>query len=346
MDKLTLFTIALSRVKKIGIRSVNYLLERFGSVEELYQKSISRDLEGVHIDHKDLSKIELELNSRKITPICFWDNRYPYLLSQLPDKPIVLYAKGNLDLLNYPNLISVVGTRNITDYGKKLLDDFIPVVSTSNCIVSGLAYGVDAYAHNKAIECGNNTIAVLPSSVDQPIPLSNQYLYNKILSSGNLIISEFPPHTLIQKGMFPRRNRIIAGLSSKTVVIEAGEKSGAIITAKLAFDYNRDVFAFPGNINYPASFGCNKLIKDNIATILTSFADLTSEISGKLKGIDVLKLGDFEKILYYAILPGQKTLTVLSEELGVEIDKVSVNCSSLALKGLIRSDDQGKFYIT
>ena len=210
--------------------------------------------------------------------IVFGEAKYPALLKEIADPPCALFIKGNHKLLTEKNCISVVGTRKISAYGvyltKKICSE---LVDRGFCIVSGMAFGVDALAHETVLANNGNTIAVLGAGIIEPMPRSNWRLYEKIKQKG-LLISEFYEQPVIAKGIFPRRNRIIAGLSKATIIIEAPEHSGALITAKLANDYNREVYAVPGNIGLENSQGCNYLIKENIGQIFTSVNQLITEL--------------------------------------------------------------------
>jgi len=185
---------------------------------------------------------------------------------------------GNKSLLQAEKLVSVVGTRAITAYGKMLCAKFIgELIDRGYCVVSGLAFGVDALVHECVLQAKGKTIAVLAGAVSEVSPRGNWQIYEKIKQEG-LIISEFPPGKNIAKGNFPRRNRIIAGISPATIVVEAPVQSGALITARQAFNYHREVYAVPGNINLLNSQGCNNLIKENIAQLLSDISQIEQDL--------------------------------------------------------------------
>lgn len=193
------------------------------------------------------------------------------MLAQISDPPEVLYCRGNIELLNTPCL-GVVGTRKLTPYGKEAAEYITQQISHGGfTVVSGLAYGVDAVAHRSALDAGGKTIAVLGTGTDDKsiYPKENLRLAADILDGGGLIISEYPDGTGGQLWSFPRRNRIISGLSRGVIIIEADKSSGALITAKCALDQNRDVFAVPGNIFSPRSVGPNMLIQNGAKLVLT-----------------------------------------------------------------------------
>ena len=210
----------------------------------------------------------------------FLEDNYPHLLREIADPPIVLFYRGNMGLLTRPCL-SVVGSRKVTKYGREVLNEFIPqLVGRGIVIISGMAFGVDGLAHLVSLKhATESTIAVLASPVDQPTPQSNRYIYQKILDLGGLVLSEAIPGKELHKGMFASRNRIIAGLSLGTLVVEAGEKSGALITSQLALENGREVFAVPGDIDRVMSRGTNSLIQSNSAKLVLDYRDIINEIS-------------------------------------------------------------------
>lgn len=189
------------------------------------------------------------------------DPKYPQLLREAPDPPKLLYYRGNLDLLELP-MTSVVGTRKPTAYGIEVTQIVINKLAPTQVVVSGLAYGIDALAHEQTLALGGKTIAVLGSGLDPAsiYPAENRELAEAIVAKGGLLLSEYPPGSPPLKFHFPARNRIIAGLAPQLLVIEAGEVSGTLITAQLALDYNRDVWAVPGPITSPLSRGTNMLL--------------------------------------------------------------------------------------
>lgn len=207
----------------------------------------------------------------------FWDEEYPEWLSKIPQPPMVLYTIGDRSLWHLP-LIGIVGTRNPTVYGKKVGEELAYELATLGFgVVSGLARGIDTIAHRGALKAKNGvTIAVLGSAVNEVYPPENLSYYREIAERG-LIVSEFPLGTKTVPGLFPLRNRIIAGLSYGVIVVEAAKPSGALITAERAFETNRDVFAVPGPITSPKSEGCLYLVKSNMAKIITSAQDIVEE---------------------------------------------------------------------
>ena len=205
---------------------------------------------------------------------------YPDLLCEIPDPPTVLYARGNLDGFAPPR-VAIVGTRRPTVYGLRMAEEFgADLGERGICVVSGLARGVDAAAHRGCLEKGGTTIAVLGSGIDIIYPREHQQLAAQIAQKG-LIISEFPPGTAPSPHNFPIRNRIVSGMSLGALIIEAGEQSGSLITARLAMEQNREVFALPGNVTSPLSLGPNFLIKQG-AKLVQGWRDIVDEFPDEL----------------------------------------------------------------
>lgn len=209
------------------------------------------------------------------------------MLAQISDPPEVLYCRGNTALLN-TQCLGVVGTRKITPYGKEAAQYLTAQLAANGyTIVSGLALGIDAVAHQATLDTGGKTIAVFGTGVDDSsiFPSTNLNLAKDILKAGGLLVSEYPAGTHGQRFTFPARNRIISGLSKGVIIIEADKESGALITAKSALDQNRDVFAVPGNIFSPRSVGPNMLIQQGAKLVLT-VSDILSEYSSQLSIVD------------------------------------------------------------
>jgi len=224
--------------------------------------------------------IMANLEREKIKTISIDDKAYPKLLQELYSPPQLLYYKGDINL-NDDFPLAVVGTRKYSSYGQQVAESIVKhLVKNNLSIVSGLALGIDTLSHLACLEAGGKTVAVLGSGLDKQniYPVQNKYLVDKIILSGGVVISEFPPGTPPLKHNFPQRNRIISGLSLGTLVIEAGEKSGALITAWHSLDQNREVFAVPGNIYSNNSTGPNRLIKMG-AKVITSAEDIIETLN-------------------------------------------------------------------
>ena len=218
------------------------------------------------------------LAKRGIALITEEDDAYPALLREIDDRPVFLYARGDLTILAGPCL-ALVGTREMSDYGRRVVETFIPpIVHAGIVTVSGLAYGIDAEVAKETLRAQGKTVAVLGHGMGTMYPKANAKLADAIIDGGGLILAEFPLDTAPDKYTFPARNRIIAGLSMGTIVLEAAKESGSLITADLALDYNRDVFAVPGQIFDPHYEGCHSIIARGQAKLVTSPQDVLQEI--------------------------------------------------------------------
>ena len=280
--------LSLCTIPRVGSQRIRNLISRFHTPENICRASVRQLVEVEGIDQLLALKIKQGGNSAFVRAqlrkahecgakiLTYWDQDYPQLLKQSGDPPLFLYTRGPIENLNAV-CIAIVGTRAPSTYGKLMADRFARALATENIVVvSGLARGVDTIAHRAALQAGGKTVAVLGSGVDQIYPEENTRLAEDIAAHG-VILSEFFMGAKPDAPHFPRRNRIISGLSKGTVVIEAGKKSGALITADFALEQNRDVFALPGNINNPNSFGCNYLIQQG-AKLVTSVDDIMDEV--------------------------------------------------------------------
>ncbi|MEO6849479.1 MAG: DNA-processing protein DprA, partial [Mucilaginibacter sp.] len=265
-----LHRIGLTFIRNIGPASAKLLLAHFGDAEQIFKAPRNKLLKvpGIgekRIDMLDfttvLQRAEEELkfvDKNGIEVIFYTDPAYPKRLKNCVDGPVLLYAKGNINL-NVPKVVSIVGTRSATDYGKQLCRQVVEELQQHNVlIVSGLALGIDVMAHKECLKQNMQTVGVLGHGLDRVYPFQNKSTAEKMLENGGLL-TEFPSGTIPDRENFPQRNRIVAGLADATVVIEASVKGGALITAEIANSYDRDVFAFPGRINDEYSEGCNFL---------------------------------------------------------------------------------------
>lgn len=286
----------------------------------------------------------------KITPLYFLDKKYPQRLKQCVDCPIMLYYKGNADL-NRDKIVSVVGTRRASDYGKETCSQLIESLAGLNVlVVSGLAYGIDAKAHQSALHFGLETVGVLAHGLDRIYPQSHRSMAEKMVQQGGLI-TDFISKTNPDRENFPKRNRIIAGLADALIVVESAIKGGALITANIANSYDRDVFAVPGKVSDKWSEGCNFLIKTNKAALIQSAEDvvLMMQWQEKTKGSSI------QKKLFEELDPDEEAvLQVLKEKEEVSVDyivlssqfsnsKIAALLLNLEFKGLVKSLP-GKMY--
>ncbi|MBF6628476.1 MAG: DNA-protecting protein DprA [Proteiniphilum sp.] len=281
MDDKSIYRIALTLIKGVGVMHARNLMQVVGDEEAVFKES-SRKLEAIpRLSRRAIEEIrnpevmrraerELAFVTRNNLQIHFFtDKSYPQRLSQCIDAPLMLYAKGNADL-NREKAISIVGTRNATRYGEEFCRKFIEEISAKLpdiLIISGLAYGVDICAHRAALHNGLPTVAVLGHGLDRIYPSLHRQTAVDMLKTGALL-TEFPSNTNPDKHNFVKRNRIVAGMADAVVVIESGMKGGSLTTADIANSYFREVFALPGRIRDKMSIGCNQLISDNKAVLL------------------------------------------------------------------------------
>ena len=311
-----LHQIALTLVPNVGAVQAKILVEKFGDAEAIFKanKQELETLEGIGAvraksikDFTDFERAEEEikfLQKHHILPFFLTDEHYPKRLLNCYDSPTLLYYKGNADL-NASKIISIIGTRNSTDYGRQVTEQLVSDLQTLHVtIVSGLAYGIDSIAHKAALQNNLPTIGVIAHGFETIYPLQHKQLAKQMLEEGGLL-SEFRKDVLPDKHNFPRRNRVVAGIADATIVIETAEKGGSIITAELANGYNRDVFAFPGRTTDSKSMGCNQLIQNNKAALITCAQDVIDALGWEEKKIKrkhqrelFITLTDDEQIIF------------------------------------------------
>jgi DNA processing protein len=282
----------------------------------------------------------------KIKTVNSEDRDYPKILLEIKNYPKRLFYRGNLDQKLFEKSLAIVGTRRITRYGKMVIEKFIPfLVKEKITIISGFMYGVDTEAHQKCLEYGGKTVAVLGGGLNIIYPPENERLYEKILENGGLIISEYEPDFKPQLWTFPQRNRIVAGLSSLGIlVIEAGEKSGALITASLARQQGKKVFAVPGPITSSVSGGTNFLIKTHQAKMVTTPEEILGKKIENPSLFSLQELSPLEQKIYQALETEPLTADEIAKTVGQNIVEVGKTLSLLSLKGLI-SEFAGKYYL-
>ncbi|RJR29754.1 DNA-protecting protein DprA [Candidatus Microgenomates bacterium] len=352
-------SIFFSNLKGIGPLRFKALLNYFGSAMATYEASkeallkvgLGEKLTSDFFAFKDRFSIEkfLETQAQKeIKIITQSDAAYPMQLRQIPDPPIVLYVKGNMPKDLY-RCIGVVGTRKPTAYGRQITESLSEELIFSGCtIVSGMARGVDGIAHQVSIKLNAPTIAVLGCGVDIVYPPEHKWLYVKIIETGGAIISEVPPGHLVAKGLFPARNRIISALSRGVVVTEGTEDSGSLITAQLAVEQGKDVFAVPGPVTSYLSAGPAKLIKAG-AKLVTSAADILEELDLPAKSFakpnGVAHLSKEQAQIIAAIESGFKTGDEISRNQHLPVQEVSVLLTQMELEGLVKSLGNGEYGI-
>ena len=350
-----LYLLALQKAEGIGDINAKKLIKHCGSAKAVFNEKPdnllkiegvgTHKLKGLKNKKLLLAKAEVELafiQKNNIQAFSFTDIDYPERLKHAIDSPLVLFQKGNIEF-KQQRIISIVGTRNITNYGRTFLKKFIKDIAQYNpLIVSGLAYGVDVLAHQLAIENNLQTVGVLAHGLDRIYPSKHQNEAKKMQEKGGLL-TDFWSGTNPDRNNFVKRNRIVAGLSQATIVIESAEKGGSLITADIANSYNRDVFALPGRTTDLYSKGCNNLIKTNKAALLQSGKDLAYLLNWeevKVKSIQkqlFVELDDNETIIYnYLLKEGKQTLDIIALHNNLPIFKVSSLLLNLELKGVIR----------
>lgn len=349
------YLLALQKVELVGDIVAKKLLNHFGNAKEVFQSNASKlaSIDGIGSilirnlkDKSVFEKAEKELQFIKENHIdvsFFQDTTYPEKLKHCIDGPVLLFSSGNIDF-NNRKIISIVGTRQITSYGiescKKLIADLAPL---NPIIVSGFAYGVDIVAHQAAMENNLQTIGVLAHGLNQVYPKVHTKYVAKMAENGGFI-TEFWSNSNPDKENFVKRNRIVAGISEATIVIESADKGGSLITANMAVDYNRDVFAFPGRSTDKYSQGCNNLIKTQKANLMTSAADLiymlnwdlNSESKPIQKQLFVELDNDEQKIYDYLLKSGKELLDIIALECEFPVYRISSILLNMELKGVIR----------
>jgi DNA processing protein len=357
-EQLTNLFLLLS-VDRIGPAKIRNLLAKFKSLSNILSANTSDLMETEGISRELASRIrkissERQLVEKKLDRelktlekiggriITVWDDEFPSLLKKIYDPPLLLYVLGDFDEKDKYS-IAVVGTRQPTNYGKAQTEKIVrDLVNQNITIVSGLARGIDSVAHSAAIKNNGRTIAVVGSGLDIIYPAENKKLFNEISKNG-VIISEFSLGTIPNAENFPKRNRIISGLSLGTLVIETAISGGAMQTARLALDQNREVFAIPGNLGVRQSEGTNLLIQRSEAELVTSAEDILTELQLKLKpvlGKNIPKqqkdLTMFEEKIYNSLKNDPLHIDKIAEICNLSTSDCLVNLLSLEFKGLIK----------
>jgi len=347
--------LALQSVEGVGDIMAKKLITHCGSAEAIFKAKASQlaTIDGIGSilmqklkDKSVFEKAEQELRfiqSNDINTAYFQDENYPDRLKHCIDGPVLLFTSGNIDLKN-KKIISIVGTRQITSYGmefcRKLIEDLAPL---DPVIVSGFAYGVDIFAHQLAMENNLQTIGVVAHGLNQIYPKTHKKYVAKVEQNGGFM-TEFWSSSNPDKENFVRRNRIVAGISEATIVIESAERGGSLITANIANDYNRDVFAVPGRTTDKYSQGCNNLIKTQKANLLTSAADLVYilnwDIENKTKPVQkqlfVTLDEDEQKVYDYLLKTGKELMDIIALRCDFPIYRISGLLLNMELKGVIR----------
>jgi DNA processing protein len=344
------FWVGFNMVKGIGAVRFQSLLNAFGDAASAWQASpqalrsaglgqkVIENLVGVR-SQVELEKIWDQIMAQNIKVVTWEDETYPRRLKEIDQPPPVLYVLGDL-LPEDEWAVAVVGTRRITSYGRQISEEVGGCLARSGVtVVSGLARGVDAVAHQATLNAGGRTIAVLGSGVDRIYPPEHRRLAEQIIERG-AIVSDYPPGASPEAANFPPRNRIISGLSIAVVVIEAGVTSGALITAAFAADQGREVFAVPGNIRAPQSIGSNRLIQQGARPLL--------EVQEILESLDLTKVNEHraaravlpmdatESKLFNVLGPEPLHINDIGEQTGMPMAQLSAALALMELKGAVR----------
>lgn len=354
----TKYILALNAHPKIGSQTLSKLDEGLeGNILEAWHrdrtflsKRFGEKIANLVIEAREKYDPDQEaerLSRLDIGYLTIKDRSYPAFLKEVYNAPYILYFKGDVSALTKQS-IAVVGSRKYSNYGKSVGYNLARKCAESGLVVvSGMALGIDAIAHKAALDGGGVTVGVLGCGLDQIYPVSNTELGREVVESGGLLVSEFPPGTPPLKQNFPLRNRIIAGLSYGTLVIEAAEQSGALITAFQALEYNREVFAVPGNIDSPMSAGTNMLIKQG-ARVVTDISDILEimqidSTAAEERSRQIIPESDEEKNILKILDQGEKLVDEIIAESGLNVIAFNTTVSMMEMKGLIDNLGGGRY---
>ena len=368
----TLYAIALTRISYFNIATCLQLYRKLGSataimenrnnIKDVISDASPRLVHALSDVSEALHRAEAELefdNAHAIRPLTMSCDDYPERLRDSDDAPIVLFYRGNADL-NQRRIVSIVGTRHCTAYGQDILTKFcqdLKELCPDVLIVSGLAYGVDICAHRNALRNSFDTIGVLAHGLDMLYPSAHRDTAKDMLSHGGLL-TEFLTNTNPDKMNFVRRNRIVAGISDATIVVESAARGGSLITADIAQSYARDVFTFPGNVNSTYSEGCNNLIRDNKAALITCAEDFVKAMGweqdnqvkeARAKGIEHQLFPELTaeetRIVELLQRNNDLQLNIIAVQTGLPIGNISALLFSLELKGVIKLYAGGVYHL-
>ena len=372
MNEEIFYAMALTRLTNFNFQQALELYKAVGSAQGIYEhrneigdvvkEATPRLQEALKDWSEAMKRAEFEqkfIQEHQIRALTLMDDDYPQRLSECADAPLVIYFRGNVDL-NQSKIVSIVGTRQCTQYGKDLIHRFINDLHRmcpQVLVVSGLAYGVDICAHREALNNGYETVAVLAHGLDQIYPYRHRDTAVQMLSHGGLL-TEFMSQTNADKQNFVRRNRIVAGMADSTIVIESAAKGGGLITADIAQSYDRAVFAFPGAVGMPYSEGCNHLIRDNGAALITcaedfvkamGWQDETLRQQAQVEGIERTLFPDLSPEESSIISLLQQTndlqLNILSVKTGIPIGQLTALLFQLEMKGVVKPLAGGMYHL-
>jgi DNA processing protein len=355
LEEELLYVLALQRVKGIGDVNAKKLISHCGTAKNVLNEK-QRNLEKINgigafttqhlFDKNNLVEAEKELtyiHKNNIETLYFTDKNYPERLKHCVDAPILLFKKGNFTIQNNP-IISIVGTRKITSYGRDFCENLIADLAKYNpIIVSGFAYGVDICAHKAALKNNLHTIGVLAHGFEEVYPKSHKKYVTEITNKGGFLTDFWHNDVLIREN-FLKRNRIVAGISEATIIIESAIKGGSLVTADIANSYSRDVFAVPGRSTDNFSKGCNDLIRRNKAAILTSATDLVEmlnwDITPRTTTIQkqlFVEMNETEQLIYdFLVKNGKELLDIISLKCKLPIHQTTTLLFNLEMKGVVK----------
>ena len=372
MEQEIFYAMALTRLTNFNYQQALELYRAMGSAQMLFEHrndigDILKDcsprlMEALKDWDEPMRRAEAELRfmeEHRVRAITLNSDDYPQRLTECPDAPIILYYSGNADL-NQAKVISIVGTRQITVYGQDLIRRFISELKKScpqALIVSGLAYGVDINAHRQALENGYETVGVLAHGLDQIYPYRHRDTAAEMLNHGGLL-TEFMSQTNADKPNFVRRNRIVAGMADAVILVESAAKGGGLITAEIAQSYDRSVFAFPGNVGQPFSEGCNNLIRDNGAALISNAQDFVKAMGWMDESLRQRANADgIERNLFPELTPEEQQvvdllqqtndlqLNIITVKTGIPIGRLTALLFQLEMKGMVRPMAGGMYHL-
>ena len=363
-----LYLVGLTILKGVGDVLSRHLLKYFGSAEEVFKakRILLEKVPGIGVytaEQIDLARTEalhraereiVFVDKNKIRLYAITDDDYPRRLKECQDAPVVFYYKGAADL-NAAKIISIVGTRRVTDYGRKCTEELVRDMSSmfpELLVVSGLAYGVDVCAHRSAMKNNIPTVGVLAHGLDRIYPAAHRNTAAEMIKSGGLL-TDFKSETNPDRENFLQRNRLIAGLADATIVVESAERGGSLVTADIAFSYGRDVYAFPGRITDSCSLGCNRLIQMNKAGLVSSAKDLVMSLcwDSDAKSLNKQPLLPFPEKPDHPVIrlleeKGEFHVNQLAIEMNLPIHKLTPTLFELELEGHIRALPGGLYKLT
>lgn len=372
MEQELFYVMALTRLTNFNYQQALELYKTVGSAQLLYEhrneigdivKEASPTLMQALQNWDDaMKRADFELHymqEHSIRGLVLGDDDYPQRLCECPDAPLVLYYKGNCDL-NQTKIVSIVGTRQMTAYGQDLIRHFVTDLKrhcSNVLIVSGLAYGVDIYAHREALANGYETVGVLAHGLDQIYPYRHHETAAEMVNHGGLL-TEFMTQTNADKPNFVRRNRIVAGMADATVLVESAAKGGGLITCEIAQSYDRSVFAFPGNVGSEFSKGCNNMIRDNVAGLISNANDFVVAMGWQDEALRKQAMADgIERNLFPDLSPEEQKvvsllqqtnnlqLNILSVKTGIPIGQLTALLFQLEMKGVVKPLAGGTYHL-